>query len=1164
MANAPKTVTMDKRINTVVFLFIPVHYRSLSMKRLYVKTIEDALKRSGAWQQLLKQINSGSWPLHITGIRGPLIAAVAARLRDYFTRVVLITPTEKEGEDLLADLELHGLEARLFPGWGTMMYRGISPQAAVFGRRSAVLTRLLTGERDTLVIPLRALTGYLPDPETFRTRILSLKTGHDIDLQATERALTAGGYFRTQRVSVPGEFALRGEVLDIYPVLDGDHKQAVRIVFSFDRIEEIRLFEPENQASTEKMESIILPPFRESEWNTERLATLEKRILTEEWVHLLPALDELKSGREMKGDEMLFPLSYSETNGITDYCGGKTLYLFINYEYTAAGEEAMQREYEELYREARQQKLPVPHPRNITRPLDEILPLMEKRIIHNVLQTEESRAAGPVVFTVEPPRSWLGNITYLKGELENLTAAGYTLFVFSDSGSQGNRIQYLLKEFPLNMVTAPITEGFFLPAEKIGVIHENEIFGRKKRPPASVKKSQTRMIDSFVELEPGDFVVHINHGIGLFRGIRRIKAAGLERDYISLEYASEEMIYLPIEQVNMVQRYIGQGNRKPALDKIGGTAWKKKKSGVVKSVEDLADRLIVLYAKRQTAAGYRFPDDNDFQVEFEADFPWEETEDQLRAIADVKKDMESDRPMDRLVCGDVGYGKTEIAMRAAFKAVLGGKQVAFLCPTTILAEQHFENFQERFKRFPVRIGMLSRFVPRKEQKITLEKAAHGDLDIVIGTHRLLSNDVSFKNLGLMVIDEEQRFGVKDKERLKEMKASLDCLTLSATPIPRTLHMSLARIRDLSLLLTPPYNRHPIETFIEPFNEDLIARAIRREVERDGQVFYLHNRVESLQAVRQMLQNLVPEVMIETAHGQLDSKDLEDIMHRFIHRGFHVLISTTIIESGIDIPNVNTIIIDRADMYGVSQLYQLRGRVGRSDRVAWAYLMYPEDRALSEIAMKRLQVISDFTELGSGFKIAMKDLEVRGAGNLLGREQSGDIFSVGFDLYLHMLEEAINTRLSDGTDDTPPEPYLELEYSGFLPDSYISDPGEKMEIYKKIAGAITDEDLSVLHGEVYDRFGPLPDEAESLLSLAEIRIICRKLWIASLKERGGQARIEFGKVARLSVSKVMELVKSSGGMVRLDPKNPSSLILKTGPIGLKEKSEFIKDHLSRLL
>jgi transcription-repair coupling factor (superfamily II helicase) len=531
-------------------------------------------------------------------------------------------------------------------------------------------------------------------------------------------------------------------------------------------------------------------------------------------------------------------------------------------------------------------------------------------------------------------------------------------------------------------------------------------------------------------------------------------------------------------------------------------------------------------------------------------------------VEEIKADMESPHPMDRLVCGDVGYGKTEVAVRACFKAVMGGKQVAFLAPTTILAEQHFENFQERFSQFPVRLGMLSRFVDRGRIKKTLEALNRGEIDILVGTHRIIQKDVAFKDLGLMVIDEEQRFGVKDKERLKELKTNVDCLSLSATPIPRTLHMSLLKIRDMSLLATPPQNRRPIETTIEEFNEELLTAAIRREVERGGQVFFLHNRVETLGETRQKIERLAPEMLVETAHGQMDAHDLEDVMHRFIHGGFHVLVSTTIIENGIDIPNVNTIIIDRADMYGVSQLYQLRGRVGRSDRVAYAYLFYPRDRALSEVAMKRLSVISDFTELGSGFKIAMKDMEIRGAGNLLGREQSGDIYSVGFELYLHLLEEAVR-RLEDEDYEAEGETLLELEYSGYIPDAYIDSAQEKMEVYKKIASIKTKDELERVYGELLDRFGPLPDEAASLLSLAEIRIICREISVSSLKERGGLVRVEFGKVSKVKIDRLIRLMKESNGKVKLDPRAPNILVLATGSIGLKEKSEFIREKLAAL-
>jgi transcription-repair coupling factor (superfamily II helicase) len=611
----------------------------------------------------------------------------------------------------------------------------------------------------------------------------------------------------------------------------------------------------------------------------------------------------------------------------------------------------------------------------------------------------------------------------------------------------------------------------------------------------------------------------------------------------------------------MVQRYIGSEGAPPRLDTVGSKSWESRKNRVRKSVEDIADKLLALYSRRKKAPGFAFPKDTEWQTMFEAAFPFEETEDQLRCAEEIKADMESPHPMDRLVCGDVGYGKTEVAVRACFKAIMGGRQAAFLAPTTILAEQHYDNFRERFAQFPVRLAMLSRFVDKRNTRKILEQVRSGEIDLLVGTHRIIQKDVSFRNLGFMVIDEEQRFGVKDKERLKEMKTNVDCLTLSATPIPRTLHMSLLRIRDMSLLATAPQNRRPIETSIGEYSEERVAEAVRREAERGGQVFFLHNRIETLRDTRASLQRLLPEMLVETAHGKMDAQDLEDVMHRFVHGGFHVLVSTTIIENGIDIPNVNTIIIDRADMYGVSQLYQLRGRVGRSDRVAYAYLFYPKDRALSEVAMKRLQVISDFTELGSGFKIAMKDMEIRGAGNLLGREQSGDIYSVGFELYMRLLDEAVR-KLEDGYE-AETETLMELEYTGFIPDSWIDSAQEKMEVYKKIAGVRDREEIEGLSAELNDRFGPPPDEAASLLALAELRAICRELSVSSLRERGGIVRAEFGKVSKVKVDRLVRLIKESGGKVKLDPEQPNALVFAAGNIGLKEKSEFIREKLAAL-
>ncbi len=1125
------------------------------MITLYQNTIREHFSNNPSYQSVLDDMNSGSYPVNISGIRGNYLAGFIRKIQELGSRNgLVITGNESEAAEMVTDLSVFHDKVRLFPWWGTMVYKGVSPQASVFGNRVNTLFSILE-EKDTLyVASLRSLLSYLPPREYLETLRMDLKIGDDFDPVALETKLQEFGYLRVPRVTVAGEFALRGEVLDFF--MPGD-EDAVRVVFEFDEIEEIKYFDPVSQSSGQKKPQVTIYPTKEVLWDEERISALEDNFSTAE-----AACEALRTTREFRGEELLYPLAFDKSASLLDYFDKDDFVFLVDMESLEAGEKHLVHEYDELYLQARDQGLTAPEPALIHGSLDELLPTHRKRFcIHNLTRDEQ----GPTVsFNCDPGHSFFGNINYLKEEMQNYRDRNRKIFIFAESESQSDRIGYMLREYEPVMIPQAISAGFSLPDDSITVIQENEIFGRRKQAPASVKKSKSEVIDSFVELNPGDYVVHVNYGIGLFRGIERIKAAGNERDYICLDYAADDTIFVPIEQVNLIQRYIGKDSQNPRLDKIGGKTWDNKKSKVRKSVEDLADRLVKLYAGRQTAQGYTFPKDDDFQIEFEASFPYQETVDQLSAIRDIKDDMESPRPMDRLVCGDVGYGKTEIAMRAAFKGVMGGRQVAFLCPTTILAEQHYENFLERFKRFPVRIGMLSRFVNKAEQKAVLNRLAAGEIDLLIGTHRILSKDIRFKNLGLMIIDEEQRFGVKDKERLKEIKTNIDCLTLSATPIPRTLHMSMVKIRDMSVLKTPPKNRHPIETFIQEFDPDTVARAIRREVERGGQVFFLHNRVESLESIQVFLQDLVPEVFVEVAHGKMTSKELEEIMHRFISGAFQVLVSTTIIENGIDIPNVNTIIIDRADMYGISQLYQLRGRVGRSGRLAYAYLLYPESKALTELAMKRLQIISDFTELGSGFKIAMKDMEVRGAGNLLGSEQSGEIMAVGFDMYLRLLEEAIQERSGEDREEEAPEVYLELDYSGFIPDSYITDPTEKMEIYKKIASVTDKEEQEKVYAELYDRFGPLPTEVQSLMALSEIRIICRQLWITNLKERKGAAYIDFGKVALISVDKLMKLIASSGNAVKLDHAHPERLIIQTGKIGLEEKSEFLKEKLSLLL
>jgi transcription-repair coupling factor (superfamily II helicase) len=1133
----------------------------------------------------ISAFTEGKFPLEIAGSEGAFRSLLLARLyRERPGLYFAVVPQESDALDLALDLGGAAIPCLPFPWWGIVPYNELPPLSAIFGARARVLSELVTARPGIVIVPERAFLSPLPPPDYIKSLLISLKPGGTIDTAALSKTLVSYGYTRVPRVQMHGEFALRGEVLDIF--MGGDD-EAYRLLFDFDRVESIKCFDPINQGSIgergrEKLPELLIHPLREVVWTDERIEALGDNLAAcREFSDGGRAIvEELISRRCAEGEELLYPLAFGPAGAGTllDYLGDSGTLVLLDRERLDNAQESLSREYHSLYNRAIRgdSNESAASGRNAARPRKEH-PLPErllldfktliegpKRIISfKTIKGEPKPGVCHIDISCEPGRSFFGTINYLKEEFAALLANGWHIAAAAETEVQAERIRSLLPPHQSLSVTAmPLSAGFSLPEIRLLVIQENEIFSRRKRQPHSLKTVRSSPIDTFVELNPGDYVVHVNYGIGLFKGIDRIKALGHERDYIQLEYAGEETVFVPVEQVNLVQRYIGNEGQPPRLDTLGSKSWESRKNKVKKSVEDIAEKLIALYSRRKYAQGFAFPKDGEWQTMFEAAFPFEETEDQLRCVDEIKRDMESPHPMDRLVCGDVGYGKTEVAVRACFKAIMGGRQAVFLAPTTILVEQHYENFQDRFSRFPVRLAMLSRFVSGKKTKAILEQLAKGEIDLLVGTHRAIQRDVQFRNLGLIVIDEEQRFGVKDKERLKELKTNVDCLALSATPIPRTLHMSLLKIRDMSLLATAPRNRHPIETFVEEYNDDRLAQAIRGEVERGGQVFFLHNRIESLRETRLKIEHLVPEMLVETAHGQMDVRELEDVMRRFIHGGFHVLVSTTIIENGIDIPNVNTIIIDRADMYGVSQLYQLRGRVGRSDRVAYAYLFYPRNRVLSEVAMKRLQVISDFTELGSGFKIAMKDMEIRGAGNLLGREQSGDIYSVGFDMYLRLLDEAIR-RLENSGREEEIETLLELEYSGFIPDGYIDSPQEKMEVYKMIAAIRDKEEFERVYAELLDRFGPLPDEAASLLALAEIRIICRALSVSSLRERGGVVRLEFAKVSKVKVDRLVRLMQESAGKVKLDPKQPNVLVLTCGNIGLREKSEFIREKLARL-
>ncbi|MDD7014817.1 MAG: transcription-repair coupling factor [Spirochaetales bacterium] len=1212
-----------------------------------------------SWKSFHDCVNSCAdgnsiFPADVTGLKGALtdffIAEFYRRSRlnlihkehslgktyQHQNDFIIVTPTQKESNEVDTDLQaIFGDKAEVLKlsWWEMLPYRKAAVGSAVFGERAGVLAKLanknLKADKPRFfVINQRSLLTPVPPPEYIRKLSFRLSKGQSFAIEDLVEKLTLSGYIRVSRVSVKGEFALRGEVLDVFLCSENF---PFRIVFDFETIENIKIFDTDSQSTKKSVDSIIIYPMKEVVWNDELVEKLEHileqedkegilndfasydalrktndRSYTEnnqaenennqtfvsspdetnegkpESVHLALSekgrekketlLTELSVKKQSEGEELFYGILWDRQYSVLDYISEDTAVFYLDYDRLVNGKKLLENEYALSYRTERQ-NFPVLMPKYMLFDFETLQKSHKSSIRFRSLETMELAEQGNALnIESEVSQSFFGNIAYLKEKVSSLQKEKWHIFVFADNENQSLRIKQILSDFiqvndselfPLEIIPEAISQGFSIAEEKILVIQENEIFGRKKTVPKSIRNTKSKVIDTFVELSPGDYVVHVNYGIGLFKGIERIKSMGTERDYIKLEYADEECAYVPIEQVNLVQRYIGNENEKPKVDRIGSKSWSARKARVQQKVEEVANQLIALYSKRQASRGFAFPKDTEWNVAFEAAFPYEDTPDQLTATEEIKADMERPVPMDRLVCGDVGYGKTEIAMRAAFKAVMGGKQVAFLAPTTILAEQHYENCIERFKNFPVHIAQLSRFISPAEQKRTIAALGEGKIDILVGTHRILQRDVKYRDLGLLIIDEEQRFGVKDKERLKEIKHNIDCLAMSATPIPRTLNMSLLKIRDMSLLTTPPQNRQSIETVIESYNDEKIAQAVRKEVQRGGQVFYLHNRVETLEDTRRHLENIMPEMLVDIAHGQMSSEQLDDIFHRFKMGGFNILVATTIIENGIDIPNVNTIIIDRADMYGVSQLYQLRGRVGRSDRKAYAYLFYPENKVLTEVAMKRLQVISDFTELGSGFKIAMKDMEIRGAGNLLGKDQSGEVYAVGFEMYLQLLNAAIQ-KLSNENWHEKEDVLLELEYSGFIPDTYIKDAQTKMEMYKKIAAIQEQKELDSIYCELFDRFGPVPDEVNSLLSIAKIRIICNLLQINSLKEKKGIVTVEFGEVSKISIDKVLKLIKVNPGRVWLDPKMPGNILMKTESIELKAKSEFIKEKLESLV
>ena len=780
------------------------------------------------------------------------------------------------------------------------------------------------------------------------------------------------------------------------------------------------------------------------------------------------------------------------------------------------------------------------------------------------------------VKTVNPYNS---SFELLTRDLKKLKRTGYRVILVSGSRTRAKRLAEDLRDYDLSsfyseemerqvnpgeiMVTCGyIAEGYEYPMLKFTVISESDIFGKKKKK-RKRKTYEGKKIQEFAELKPGDYVVHENHGLGIYQGIEKVEVDAVTRDYMKISYADGGILYIPATQMDLIQKYAGADTKPPKLNKLGTPQWKKTKGQVKKAVQLIAKDLVKLYATRQQTEGYVYGPDTVWQREFEEMFPFEETEDQLRAIEDTKKDMESTKIMDRLICGDVGYGKTEIAIRAAFKAVQEGKQVVYLVPTTILAQQHYNTFIQRFKDFPVRVDLMSRFRTQAQQKKTVEDLKKGLVDIVIGTHRVLSKDVGYKDLGLLIIDEEQRFGVTHKEKIKKLRENIDVLTLTATPIPRTLHMSLIGIRDMSVLEEAPMDRMPIQTYVMEYNDEMVREAIERELARGGQVYYVYNRVENIADLALRVQKLVPDARVSYAHGQMNEHQLEDIMYDFINGDIDVLVSTTIIETGLDIANANTMIIQDADRFGLSQLYQLRGRVGRSNRMAYAFLLYQRDKMLKEVAEKRLAAIREFTDLGSGFKIAMRDLEIRGAGNLLGESQSGHMAAVGYDLYCKMLNEAVS-QLKGKKEEADYATTIDLDIDAFIPESYIKNEYQKLDIYKRIATIETEEEMDDMTEELIDRFGDLPKKVQQLLHIAALKSLAHSAYITAIEQKGKDYKFILYEKANLDPAKIPALLKKYGNNMTFKAEAvPYFLYQKKGRSG-KEKGENVLQMLREII
>ncbi|MFJ8066760.1 transcription-repair coupling factor [Psychrobacillus sp. NPDC096426] len=1094
-------------------------------------------------KKLVKELESGNDKQLITGLTSSARAVFTEMLYKARQKAILIvTPNLLHAQKLTEDLvKLVGEDlVRLYPA-DELIAADISiTSPELRAQRLEALDHMLTKKNGIYIVPIAGMKKHMPNIRDWKKSTISVVEGEEIVLEALLQKLVDMGYVRQPMVTAPGEFALRGGIIDIYPLY---LENPIRIELFDTEVDSIRTFSAEDQRSLEKLKDIRILPATEyvlteskkkllAQKLEQSLAESLKKVKIQEikdqfYQNIQHDIDLLKQGEQPKEFMKYVSLLDEDNSFLGNYFDQNGMVLFDELGRIQEVAETLEREENDWFLSLLEEGKTV-HDVKPSFHLKEIIQmLLNEKVYFSLFSRTFSGITikKNVSISCKPMQNFHGQMHLLKNEMERFMQGKFRVVILADGKDRVQKIHTVLEDYEIVskigastqdlqkpgifVVEGDLDAGFELPLQRIAVITDAELFKQKHKKKARGQKvSNAERIKSYSEIKPGDSVVHIHHGIGKYIGIETLLVNGIHKDYLHIRYRGEDKLFVPVDQIDLIQKYVASGEKDPKLHKLGGADWKKTKTKVSAAVQDIADELIKLYAKREAEVGYAFEPDGEMQQSFEAAFPYEETEDQLRTIREVKQDMEKARPMDRLVCGDVGYGKTEVAIRAAFKAVMEGKQVAFLCPTTILAQQHYETMLERFQDFPIEVGLLSRFRSKKQQTETINGLKKGMVDVVVGTHRILSKDVVYHDLGLLVVDEEQRFGVKHKEKIKQLKTNVDVMTLTATPIPRTLHMSMIGVRDLSVIETPPKNRFPVQTYVMEFNGALVREAIERELARGGQAFYLYNRVEDITRKVDEIQMLVPSARVGFAHGQMSETELESVIISFLEGEYDVLVTTTIIETGIDIPNVNTLIIHDADKMGLSQLYQLRGRVGRSNRVAYAYLMHQRDKVLTDVAEKRLQAIKEFTELGSGFKIAMRDLSIRGAGNLLGSQQHGFIDSVGFDLYTQMLEDAIEEKRTGIKKEEVPDLEIVLSTDAYISDEYIPDGYQKIQMYKRVKAMENEEEYLDLVDELQDRFGDLPLEAEKLLRIARMKVYGKSAGVESIKETNKIVSIRF--------------------------------------------------------